>query len=78
MRIGLIDEIGGIARAAKLALELTGDMAEPEIVMPKKRANIKDRIRRIYSKILTAFKKKKGKKEKEQGKSWTSPETRFF
>ncbi len=36
LELGLIDELGGLARAAKLALELTGDMAEPEIVMPKK------------------------------------------
>ncbi len=36
VELGLVDEIGGITRAAKIALELTGDTAEPEIVMPKK------------------------------------------
>ncbi len=32
-----------------------------EIVLPKKRDSIKDRIRKIYSKILTAFKKRQTK-----------------
>lgn len=36
LEYGLIDEIGGLNKAAKIALELTGDTAEPEIVMPKK------------------------------------------
>ena len=34
---------------------------EAEIVLPKTRINIKDRIRKIYSKILTSFKKKQTK-----------------
>jgi len=34
---------------------------EAEIVLPKTRTSIKDRIRKIYSKILTAFKKKQAK-----------------
>lgn len=34
-------------------------MREAEIVLPRTRINIKDRIRKIYSKILTMFKTKK-------------------
>jgi len=34
---------------------------EAEIVLPKKRINIRERIRKIYSKILTSFKKKQTK-----------------
>ncbi|MFN8389016.1 MAG: signal peptide peptidase SppA [Bdellovibrionota bacterium] len=34
--LGLIDEIGGINEAAKIALQLIGDSAEPEIIKPTK------------------------------------------
>ena len=34
--LGLIDEIGGVDRAAKLSLELAGDTGEPELVKVKK------------------------------------------
>lgn len=37
--LGLIDGIGGIKQAAKIALELINDNAEPEIIMPKKKSN---------------------------------------
>jgi len=38
---GLADEIGGVQRAAKLALELSGEEeAEPEIIKPAKRSGI--------------------------------------
>lgn len=36
VELGLADEIGGVRRAAKLALEATGDTAEPELVQIKK------------------------------------------
>lgn len=37
--LGLIDGIGGIKQAAKIALELINDNAEPVIIMPKKKSN---------------------------------------
>ena len=36
VQLGLVDEIGGVERAAKIALEATGDTAEPEVIYPKK------------------------------------------
>lgn len=36
VRLGLADELGDTQRAAKVALELAGDSAEPEVVWPKK------------------------------------------
>jgi protease-4 len=38
--LGLIDEIGGLPEAAKLALSLSGDNAEPEIIKPSKSSGI--------------------------------------
>ncbi len=37
--LGLIDETGDLNRAAKVALEFSGDDAEPEIILPKKPTN---------------------------------------
>lgn len=39
VKLGLIDGIGGVKQAAKIALELINDNAEPEIIMPKKKSN---------------------------------------
>ena len=38
--LGLADEVGGVERAAKLALEAAGDNEEPEIVPVKKAATL--------------------------------------
>ncbi|MCB0324370.1 MAG: signal peptide peptidase SppA [Bdellovibrionales bacterium] len=38
--LGLADEIGGIARAAKIALELAGDDGEPELVTQRKPSGV--------------------------------------
>lgn len=40
VKLQLADEMGGLPRAAKIALELSGDQAEPEIIMPKKKTGI--------------------------------------
>lgn len=47
----------------RIKKEIIGRQAlrEAEIVMPRTRVNIKDRIRKIYSRILTLFKTKKSK-----------------
>lgn len=34
--LGVVDELGDSTRAAKVALELAGDTAEPEVILPKK------------------------------------------
>ncbi len=36
LKNGLVDELGGVDRAAKLALEQTGDMEKPELIPVKK------------------------------------------
>ncbi|MBP9838640.1 MAG: signal peptide peptidase SppA [Proteobacteria bacterium] len=38
--LGLIDEIGGLNQAAKLALKLANDDSEPEIILPSKKQGI--------------------------------------
>ncbi len=40
VKLGLADEIGGLERAAKLALEQTGDMSEPDIIFPRRKHGI--------------------------------------
>ena len=47
LALGLVDEIGGLERAAKVALELAGDKAEPEIVIIKKPSG----IRAVFSEV---------------------------
>lgn len=46
-------------RRIKKEIKTRQAMKDTEIVFPKTRINIKQRIRRIYAKILTSFKKKK-------------------
>jgi len=40
LELGLVDEVGTLRDAAKIALELAGDDEEPEIIMPKKPTGI--------------------------------------
>jgi len=40
LRLGLIDEIGGLAKAAKVALELAGKTGEPELIRTEKKKGL--------------------------------------
>jgi len=48
-------------RRVRKEIEKVRRERETEIVLPKRKINIKDRIRKIYSQILTSFKKKQSK-----------------
>ncbi len=61
LSLGLVDEIGGVARAAKIALEASGSTAEPELLYAKRRGGLSSvfdmehsRISRFVRSIFTS------------------------